>query len=917
MNKNKIMSILKSLVLILIIVAFVSFLRFQAADLSAVPADQQSFLRDSSGLPYFTELDSYYNLRMTQDFLNYGHMGDSIVNGTPWDTLSYAPVGRSAEYRPMIVYVTAFLYRIANMFSEISLPAVAFYASGLIAPLAAIPAFIIVRRITNNYGGATAALIVSLAPNYFSHTFVGFFDTDMFNVVLPLFMILFLIESLKSSKLIYRIIFVLLAVLSMVLLSLAWDGYIFYLGMLVLFVLFYLLFGFILKLDFIKPIKKYPNILSWLVNQREIFSIVLIVIIGFIGLVLANGFEAVIGAPMELIAATQIQTTGSASYFPNVFISVAELQIPNLLYGGIPGAFSANPGGVINGIGGIIPTFGALSILILLAIRLWNSRSIRNFNDKDKKPPKGQRKSTSKLKDSSLNESLIDSSVEDLKSIADVNKFKRETLLYLTLFSVWIISSAIAVTQGSRFIAVLMIPFGLCVGLFVGYAVVFVKNKLDDKNKLMVLAIGGLAVAMFPIYQTFKAFYKLYGISYTEAQIIPLVIFLVLIGISALLIYGFKKIKSSKFGKTAVMLIITFAILTPTIIGAYQISETVIPSTSDPMWDSMLWVKANTTNTTTIASWWDFGYLFEIASERPTIFDGGSQTGIRAYWIGHALKTNNTDLSAAIFKMLAYSGDAATETLDNYTGGGGGKSVEILQNTLTLSAEDAKDKMVNTYHLTPTQADEIVKMTHPTNPKPVIFVASSDMIQKAYWWSFFGNWDFDAQNSRGYQYMISQVPAEMKKINDTTSQAIVSNYDGGQFGYYTVITKGVDNNTTNATFKALYPNGTQVKYPNGTDFIPTINKNETITINKLIVIEEGIMWKNETVNESANFTLLVWGTNGSYTSILMNKELENAMFTKLFILQGFDQNAFELVHTEPGISLWKVNGIPTLKNETK
>ena len=59
------------------------------------------------------------------------------------------------------------------------------------------------------------------------------------------------------------------------------------------------------------------------------------------------------------------------------------------------------------------------------------------------------------------------------------------------------------------------------------------------------------------------------------------------------------------------------------------------------------------------------------------------------------------------------------------------------------NAQDAKNALINTYGLTTEQANTIIPLTHPDNPRPVIFVASSDMLQKAGWWSYFGAWDFD------------------------------------------------------------------------------------------------------------------------------------------------------------------------------
>ena len=38
-----------------------------------------------SGLPYFSEMDSYYNLRLTENFVDHGDVGDEVVNGSSWD----------------------------------------------------------------------------------------------------------------------------------------------------------------------------------------------------------------------------------------------------------------------------------------------------------------------------------------------------------------------------------------------------------------------------------------------------------------------------------------------------------------------------------------------------------------------------------------------------------------------------------------------------------------------------------------------------------------------------------------------------------------------------------------------------------------------------------------------------------------
>ncbi len=110
------------------------------------------------------------------------------------------PPGQSAEYPPLIVYFTAFTYKFVNLFTHVPLNAVAIWIAPFIASLAVIPAYLLVRRITNDYGGITAGLLVGLAPAYFAHTFAGFFDTDQFNMLLPLLVVMFFIYSILANE---------------------------------------------------------------------------------------------------------------------------------------------------------------------------------------------------------------------------------------------------------------------------------------------------------------------------------------------------------------------------------------------------------------------------------------------------------------------------------------------------------------------------------------------------------------------------------------------------------------------------------------------------------------------------------------------------------------------------------------------
>ena len=89
MENQKVKIILKSVAIIAILFVLVFALRAQAADIGGVPNQIKANYIDADGLPYFSEMDSYFNLRMTQDYMDHGYFGDTLVNRIIWimDTL--------------------------------------------------------------------------------------------------------------------------------------------------------------------------------------------------------------------------------------------------------------------------------------------------------------------------------------------------------------------------------------------------------------------------------------------------------------------------------------------------------------------------------------------------------------------------------------------------------------------------------------------------------------------------------------------------------------------------------------------------------------------------------------------------------------------------------------------------------------
>ena len=893
MNKNTILTVAKCLIIILILIAVVFALRAPAADLNILPNEIKGDYVDSSGLPYFSEMDSYYNLRLTENYVDHGFVGDiKLDDGTEMDMHRYAPDGNVVNYELGIVYITSFFNDFVNQFiGSHTVREVAFWTGAVVASLAVIPAFIFARRLTNDYGAIAATLIITLAPNYFAHTFPGFFDTDMFYYIFSLFFIFFFVECIRTDNIVLKIIYAFLSMASIGLFSISWTGYIFYVGLMGIFAVVYLIACYVFNVGEDNQYE-YSNKLIWFLHQKEVLSIVILVVLGAVSIAVFRGIDGMLGIFSNLLSLLSLQSTARVvGGFPNVLISVAEMQMPNLLGAGMGSAFLANSNGVVNGIGGITILFAGLTVLYVLISRVYKFRKVTTTpkTELNGKPIKAERVSASKKID---DERKFKLSLGDLASLGktqeEILENKRLTVLYTCLFVVWTLITILAVTRGSRFITTIVLPFGLMAGIFIGLASNYIKTKLNNDNWLTCIVVLCAALAAYPLTQ----------INMTWG----LILLVVLLAVGLASIYLLKQAKSADntsipLKKYIAVLLIVLALVSPTVCGAYITANQVVPGTSDPMWNAMTWINENCENNTVITSWWDFGYLFEIAADRQVTFDGGSQSGDRAFWLGQAMTTSNLDLSAGIFRMLDSTGTRAQEALYNYTQDYG-KTTDILIDILPMTAENATNTLVNQYHLTNEQAKYVVNFTHPENPRPVIFVASSDMLQKAGWWSYFGAWNFTSQSSENFNYYVPTKQLEVAP-GDTGKLAILN-----QSGLLVniVVQRGTGNNSTTGYTEAFSTYNNSEIILNGTPYNP-------LNISNIMVIENGYLVKNESVGnvKDANYTLFLMGENNTYTPILMHNKLANSMFTQLYLLGGANQNIYEMVHMENGVSLWKIH----------
>jgi dolichyl-diphosphooligosaccharide--protein glycosyltransferase/undecaprenyl-diphosphooligosaccharide--protein glycosyltransferase len=110
---------------------------------------------------------------------------------------------RASAYNvsPGLVLLTAYLTKL----TPFSLDTVSLYLPGIISSLIVIPIILTARLVGNTLLGFLAALIGSIAWSYYNRTMIGYYDTDMFSVLLQ-FVIFYSFMKIIYEKTIFSVI---------------------------------------------------------------------------------------------------------------------------------------------------------------------------------------------------------------------------------------------------------------------------------------------------------------------------------------------------------------------------------------------------------------------------------------------------------------------------------------------------------------------------------------------------------------------------------------------------------------------------------------------------------------------------------------------------------------------------------------
>ena len=729
----------------LLVIAAAVIVRVPAVSLESISPEAQSAYLSEEGLPFLSEMDSYYHVRITDNYLDHAALGDAAsAEGTDWDTQRYYPEGRSAEYQPGIVWVTAAVSRISSLFG-ITLYQIEFWLSAVMAAFTALAVFFFTRRISSTIGGLTAGILVSCGAAFVERTLPGRFDTDMFVLLLDVLTIFTFTEAMRSARWLRKIVFSAAFAGSVLLYSCFWSSTSAFLfsslnlagGLLFLILLFC---SFHKSACFTEPpgqksrgveesspivqnvgFAELPEQKSrgvgessptnqnvgssrirWFFRQSEVQLFLILCLLLFAVIFALKGpafFEKLVNDTLSAQSLTQSGT------LPNLYASVSELKAPaffpsdpaGLLGIGVPGQKMT----VIGGIGGIIAALLCVAGLVILITHILSADHVKKKTCQPEGFGTGRRKVPADSGGSYRQET--GNRVRHCR--------RRWDALYFCVLFLWLLGCLYAACKGTRFIEHLSVPVSILAGIFIG-------RVLPDPFRGK------------PLEKAIKI-------------VIPL-------------------------------LLCVAAVLSP-ILGAYRISSGNRPSVSVAQEEAMQWIRENAAEDAVITSWWDNGYYYEYASARPALWDGGCQTWQRGILLGKVLAGTDLKLSGNILKMLAWSGDTALNFLLPYLEPSA--AFELLWEA--LSNPDSESTWYTLYEDYAFPAMAAYYMTYllcPGASQEIYLILTGTMMKQLGWFEYYADWNFQETAAAPVSTLYNKTP-DGKATIESEDEAVQAFFD--------------------------------------------------------------------------------------------------------------------------------------------
>jgi len=281
--------------------------------------------QDEQGRFYLYGADSYAWLRATRQVLERGYPGTRLRAGRAYDSFILAPQGRQQAREQFLFYSSAFLYRLSVLLApQLSLEQFLFYLPVFFSAIFLICVYLFCSHFFTRRAAVFASFFIGFSPIVLMRSGVGWFDSDMLNVLFPLAVVWCIAAAILSKKTSGNIIFSLLGGICLGLFSYTWAGWWF------IFLVMYIFFMY----SFLNTVLlNHERALLPLAGIRPLaISCLVFSLSSIVFCLLLSGYEPFSSMISSIRSNIGLGRALGGSIWPDVYSLVVELQPGSRLY---------------------------------------------------------------------------------------------------------------------------------------------------------------------------------------------------------------------------------------------------------------------------------------------------------------------------------------------------------------------------------------------------------------------------------------------------------------------------------------------------------------------------------------------------------------------------------------------------------
>ena len=404
------------------------------------------------------------------------------------------------------------------------------------------------------------------------------------------------------------------------------------------------------------------------------------------------------------------------------------------------------------------------------------------------------------------------------------------------------------------------------------------KGKVDSDYEFITLLVVWFMVMFFACFK---------GIRFIMFLSIPLGVSLGWV-ISEACEYFNKK---AKLLSLAVIVLAAFLIV-DVVAKGYDSMIGAFPLMDNTWHKALTAIKEKTPKSAIINSWWDYGDWFKAVAARPVIFDGQSQNTPQAYWMAHVLVSADEKEAVAVLRMLNNGGNRAFEII-NKSIKDPFASILFLKKIMLFEPQKAREGLLKFFPQKDTE--ELMRLLFGKAPS-AYFVVDYTMPDKIIPISFLGNWDF------AKVYLSQNFSPEVKKkveeyfLATGTDKKVLDKF----FEEARLIGKGNFDRLVSHKSKfysqliegkvkgdmALFDNAMVYKIKDKKIYLYSSQDFKYQIPKSLFYIEQDKIQEVVFPDNDVNYSVLVFDTPEGISAVLLDRELANSMFVRLYYLNG-------------------------------